>query len=272
MQLERNEIHLWQIDQNSFSLQELESVCLAWLTDNERQKLQRYQFDEHRKQLLSARFLLRNVLSKYQTEISPGRWQFSSNEYGKPEISAAQQRNNLFFNLSHSGDKVVMALAKQPDVGVDIEYSGKSRRVKKIASRYFSSIETSSLLALPKTQWLDRFYDLWTLKEAYIKACGMGLAIPLGDFSYSIEEERLGIDFAESRDDNADSWQFWQLDAGDDYKLSLALNSAVSDDAIEKLEFRELSRPDSSSGSMPKSESELLVRQLDPRVLRSKIR
>ena len=69
-------------------------------------------------------------------------------------------------------------MSRFKDIGVDVECARKPRRVEAIAQRFFSDLEATQLLSLPGDQQQSRFYDLWTLKEAYIKACGMGLAIP----------------------------------------------------------------------------------------------
>ncbi len=236
MQLERNEIHIWNLDQNDFSLDEVESYCLSWLNDIELARFHRYQFDRSRKQLLLGRFLLRHVLSEYDADIAPANWQFTSNAYGKPEIAAQQQKGGLYFNISHSGSRVVLAVARSPSIGIDIEFAEKNRRVEKIAHRFFSASETACLLALKEDEWLIRFYELWTLKEAYIKACGLGLAIPLKDFSYSFPAENgLAIDFEEERGDAPQNWQLWQVDAGAEYKLSLALKKDGNSADIERI-------------------------------------
>lgn len=223
MHIEKSEIHLWQLNLADFDHAEVEATCLPWLTEPELLRYRRYQFDKHRKQLLLARVLKRCVLSRYHDGIEPADWQFSHNAYGKPALEAAQNAQSLSFNLSHSGARAVFAVARQGDIGVDIEYAVKPRRIEAIAQRYFSPSEVSDLLALPAAEQQARFYDLWTLKEAYIKACGMGLAIPLQHFSYGFEgSDRLSIAFDAEREDSEEGWQFWQLDSTPDYRLALA--------------------------------------------------
>lgn len=223
-----SEIHLWHADQRDFELPALTELCLTWLSEKELARFQRLQFEAHRKQLLLGRFLMRSVLSMYAPSIEMGQWQFQYNDYGKPELAATQSELGLFFNLSHSGDKLVFAVSTTPFLGVDVERCDKPRRLAKIADRYFSATESAALLALPQAAQLHRFYELWTLKEAYIKACGMGLAIPLQHFSYDFPD-RQGIDisFDSAREDRPGDWQFWQLDMAEPYQLSLAAKSAV---------------------------------------------
>ena len=223
MRIEKSEIHLWQLEEADFELSSLQSECLAWLTETELKRFQRYQFDQLRKQLLLGRVLIRIALSSYDSSVAPASWNFTYNDYGKPAISEEQNRTSLYFSLSHSAEKVVLAVSRFKDIGIDVECARKPRRIAAIARRYFSDNEAAQLLNLPKDQQQSRFYDLWTLKEAYIKACGMGLAIPLQHFSYGFPgNDGLTIEFDAQRNDSEKAWQFWQLSAGSDFKLAVA--------------------------------------------------
>ncbi len=237
--IEETQIHLWHIDQVDFDLPSLAGECLSWLSDSELRRYQRYQFDRHRKQLLLGRVLMRIALSSYDSSIAPASWKFSQNEFGKPAISAEQNSSSLYFNLSHSSQKAVLAISRHEDIGVDIELSTKPRRIAEIAQRYFSAAETAAILSLPVGQQQDRFYDLWTLKEAYIKACGLGLAIPLQQFSYSFPGSgEIAIEFDARRDDSQQAWQFWQCDARPDYKLALAVRTGSAKDVEEVVNWQ----------------------------------
>ena len=225
LKLEDSEIHLWHLDQAEFDESELEDRCSGWLTPIESERYQRYSFDHHRKQFLLGRMLIRKTLSQY-AQILPDQWKFVENDYGKPAIDKAQQGDGLFFNLSHSGDRLVLAIARNEALGVDIESSNKARRVVKISDRYFSAAEVEGLFAQEEAEQLSRFYDLWTLKEAYIKACGLGLAIPLQQFSFSFPSAyRVRVDFSKERNDDESAWQFWQIDPGGPFKMGLAVKS-----------------------------------------------
>ena len=223
MRIEKSEIHLWQLEQTDFELSALQGECLAWLTETELKKFQRYQFDRHRKQLLLGRVLMRVALSSYDRSVAPASWNFIHNDYGKPEISKEQNSTSLYFNLSHSVEKVVLAVSRLKDIGIDVECTRKSRRIAAISQRYFSDKEAEELLILSEDQKQSRFYDLWTLKEAYIKACGMGLTIPLQYFSYGfLGDNRLTVEFDARLYDVERMWQLWQLSAGLDFKLAIA--------------------------------------------------
>ena len=226
MRIIDSEIHLWHRNHGDFSLDALQGECLHWLTDRELLRYHRFYFDRHRKQLLLGRFLIRSVLSQYLQDLAPQQWCFVQNDHGKPALDPAQNSLGVYFNLSHSGDKLVLAISTIESIGVDIESTDKPRKVTRIAERFFSQAEIADLLGLNADQQLHRFYQLWTLKEAYIKSCGLGLAIPLRQFSYSFPEvDRIEITFETERSDDANLWQVWQFDLSSNYQLSLAAKS-----------------------------------------------
>jgi 4'-phosphopantetheinyl transferase len=234
IKLPANEIHTWIASVDDFDFAALYSQASAWLNPTEQARLRRFYFEQHKKQLLLGRILMRQALSHYEAP-TPPQWQFCYNDYGKPALVDAQQHQltaPLYFNLSHSCGSLVLAVARLEEVGVDVESNTRARRVEKIASRYFSKPEVLSLLDLDEPLWQARFYDLWSLKEAYIKACGMGLAIDLGHFSFSFPApQEITIDFDDRRADDPKSWQFWQLDSISGFNVAIAAKSPAGEKA-----------------------------------------
>lgn len=217
-------IHVWLARQDAFALDALQASCEHWLSGSEQQRYRRLQLARHRQQFLLSRFMVRTVLSEYRPDTAPADWHFTSNSYGKPAVDAARHGPSPHYNLSHSNGRVALAVAAEPMLGVDIEGSVRPRRVSRIANRYFAPLEAEALLRLHGEAQRERFYELWTLKEAYIKACGLGLAIPLNQFSFALESPgQIGIGFSPERDDVASAWQFWLLETDPDYRLALAL-------------------------------------------------
>ena len=145
--------------------------------------------------------MLRTSLSQYSHQhglgnIAPDQWQFDRGEYGKPRLCKVQfKQTGILFNLSHSGDYLLIGIMHSrfaySDIllGVDIERERKNTNIHTIISRYFSASETADLLALPRQLQRQRFFDLWTLKESYIKATGKGLATRLSDFSFHLSDD-----------------------------------------------------------------------------------
>lgn len=239
--LDSQHIDLWIVDIEDFAYEELLSLTSGWLSKQDQQRVERFQFIEHKRQLLMGRYLTRTVLSRYG-EFSVGDWRFENNQYGKPFIESElleKMAKPLYFNLSHSQGKLVLAIARHEFLGVDIEYGLKPRRVEKIAKRYFSSSEIDGFEGLEKAKIQGRFYDLWSLKEAYIKACGMGLAIPLDHFSFGFQSENvIEIKFDKQRKDDPALWQFWQIESEYGYHLSLAVKSKESNKMDEFAEIK----------------------------------
>lgn len=262
MNLDTQHIDLWLVDIKDFDYEELILLTDGWLSKQDQQRVERYQFLEHKKQLLMGRFLLRTVLSRY-AQVAAGEWRFETNKFGKPFIASAlleTMAEPLYFNLSHSQNKLVLAISRHQLLGVDIEYGLKQRRVEKIANRYFSSAEVKGFEVLEAEQIQTRFYDLWSLKEAYIKACGLGLAIPLDHFSFSFEgKNKVEIKFDKQRIDDPTLWQFWQIESEPGYHLSLA----VKNESLDKL--NELTKIKISNFNQLKPGGELLVKKFNVR-------
>jgi 4'-phosphopantetheinyl transferase len=153
---------------------------LAILSTDEKQRLARLLSKAHQELFLLAHGLLRTQLSKC-AEVDPAAWQFRIAAHGRPEIAAPTSA--LRFNLSHTAGLAACAVADGRDVGIDVEDITRERS-RGLAERVFSRREQNSLRDLPAQERARGFFELWTLKEAYLKARGLGLAIPLGAFSF----------------------------------------------------------------------------------------
>ncbi len=224
MNCDSHEIHLWYACDEQIRDTQLLSRYHSLLNEEESAQQKRFYFEKHRHQYLITRALVRTVLSLYVNEISPEQWQFTKNKYGKPSISNPIGTGPLHFNLSHTDKMVALAVTRSQEVGIDVEYLLRSARTVKLAESFFSPFEAEQLLALPPEKQTDRFFDLWTLKEAYIKACGMGLSIPLNHFSFSFpRQEEISISFAPERDDQPEFWQFWQIRPSDIHNVAMAI-------------------------------------------------
>jgi 4'-phosphopantetheinyl transferase len=152
--------------------------------------------------------LLRSILSLY-AGLEPEAWRFDANPWGRPSIANPGAPSGLFFNLSHKPGFVACLVGLGRDLGVDVEDLSVNRpHLSQIAERYFSPSEAAGLRALPAEHQTQRFYELWTLKEAYIKARGMGLSLGLSRFSFSVEEDTASVRFDPGFDDDPGTWDF----------------------------------------------------------------
>lgn len=216
------EIHLWIACYEDIADERLHRAYRELLDGAERAQEPRFYFPRDRRRYLVTRALVRTVLSRY-VSVDPAEWVFSTNAYGRPHIINAEARDaGLTFNLSHTQNMIVVGVSSGRALGVDVE-NFRARAVSMdIASHYFAPQEVATLSAAPVDQQQYRFFEYWTFKEAYIKARGMGLSLPLDKFSFHYPNERavrIAID-PDLADDPA-RWQFWQFRPSQDYLLAV---------------------------------------------------
>jgi 4'-phosphopantetheinyl transferase len=182
-----DEIHVWHaaLDREEKVLGRLESR----LSPDEKARADRFHFVNDRNRFVAARGLLRELLGKYLHQ-APAGLEFSYGEHGKPSLSGGDASSGLCFNLSHSAGLVVYAIAKERNLGIDVEHIRPESAGDDIAKRYFSAREVSDLQTLPPDAKVEGFFHCWTRKEAYLKATGMGLQIPLDSFAVSLFPEK----------------------------------------------------------------------------------
>tara|TARA_B110000467_G_C18225369_1_gene425510 strand:+ start:97 stop:993 length:897 start_codon:yes stop_codon:yes gene_type:complete len=230
LKLAKNDIHLWVAKPQDFTadallfkddeLKGLLERYRALLTPEESKKQQRYKFDKDKHDALITRAFIRDLLS-YYADIAPQDWRFKKGEKDKPEI--INSPIPLRFNISHTKGLIICAVTLNDDIGCDVENIERKNDVLAIAERYFSQAETAQLFSMPIEKQRSRFFDYWTLKESYIKAWGLGLAIPLGDFTFTLGDEPLQsnstftikngihLSFAQHREDKSEIWRSWLL-------------------------------------------------------------
>jgi 4'-phosphopantetheinyl transferase len=213
-------VDLWLAFDEQFQSPEVQAGFSALLTPLDADRRQRLHFESARRQFSVTRAMQRQVLSGYVAGVSPAQWQFQSSAEGRPKLAPPFDRTGLHFNLAHTEGVVAMAVCRHACVGVDVEKLGRAPLA--VADRYFSAAETAQLRALPVDAQPRRFVQLWTLKEAYLKAIGTGLAGGLGRMSFVFGPAE---DFRFERADDADAarWQFSRFEIGVQHLLALAV-------------------------------------------------
>lgn len=225
--MNRNPLKLWCAYPSDLLDEKTAAACSALLSDEESARVARYKFERFRRESLATRALMRVALA-HGRSTRPQDLAFRVNAHGKPAIEPA---SDLQFNLSNSLEMVVCLVAERAHVGVDVEPFERAGQVVKLASKVFSSIEQEQLHALPDdAQKQDRALSLWTLKESYIKARGLGLAIPLDKFSFVFEDaELIRLEIDRSLDDVPTRWRFCQLNyAG--HRIALMVERSASEE------------------------------------------
>lgn len=204
-------------------------ALMPCLTPDERLRRDRYVHDDDRHAFVVTRALVRAVLSQHGPS-APDAWRFVTNAHGCPSVVDTQAgAPRLEFNVSHTGGLVALAVARGHRLGVDVE---DARRVVRedIAGRFFAPAEVADLRRLPVADQPRVFFDYWTLKEAYIKARGMGLAIPLGDFAFVLRPPAPPtIRFVPGFADDPARWQFRQAWPTPHHRLGLAVERTGAD-------------------------------------------
>jgi 4'-phosphopantetheinyl transferase len=227
MNLGEREAHLWIVRPESVRDPRLIAAYDTVLSDDERAKRDRYRFEKDRHTCLVSRALVRGTLSRY-AGVAPAAFRFETNHYGRPEIVAPESARALRFNLSHTRGLAVLLVARGREVGVDVEDRDRDGKLLQVADRFFSPYEVRALHALPENERLDRFFFYWTLKESYIKARGMGLSIPLSQFSFVLDEERergIRVLLDEQLGDRPERWRFSAMSFGRHHAIASAVES-----------------------------------------------
>lgn len=202
-------VDVYLVDPTAVTDKPLLHSYLSLLSDAEQHKCERYRFEKDRHQCLVTRALVRTTLSRYCPQIEPGAWRFVVVANGRPELAPGQTELPIRFNVSHTDGLIACAVAREHAVGVDVESFGRRGETLAIADRYFAPAEVKALRAQPIKTQRERFFSYWTLKEAYIKARGEGLAIPLRQFAFEIDGPGpITVSFDPELEDTPALWQF----------------------------------------------------------------
>lgn len=193
------------------------------LATDERARANRFVRERDRDQFVVSRGVLRAILGRYLGQ-NPCHLRFDYSPFGKPMLSADSGLANIRFNVSHSGDIALYAVTSGREIGVDIERIRTDFGTEDIAQRFFSRREIAALRGLPAPCRLEAFFACWTRKEAYLKARGDGLSLPLDGFDVSLAPGHpaalLGV-----HDDAAEAarWSLRELFPGPDHVAALAV-------------------------------------------------
>lgn len=148
----------------------------------------RFHYEKDRQTYVRTRATLRRLLGRY-LNVAPASLSFKYSEYGKPLLPSGSRAGNISFNVSHSGGYALLAFTREADIGVDLELMDPTIDTTELTKRFFSQTERDQLLRLPAAEQIPAFYRTWTRKEAFLKAHGVGLSLPLDAFAVTIELE-----------------------------------------------------------------------------------
>ncbi len=241
-------IHIWRVflGLSAPHVQRLRSI----LSDDERARADRFRFKAHRERFVAARGMLRVILGRYLNQ-PPEHLQFRYGPYGKPALKPVEAfegggiMDNLLlsyscvdfgtmlrFNVSHSQDMALYALAWGRPVGIDLEYiqardegtnSVTNHSLERLVARFFSPLEQKAFEELPLAQRTLAFFKCWTRKEAYMKARGQGFTLPLQQFTVSVAPNESARLLSDNHDPQAvANWTLQDLEPGYGYVAAVA--------------------------------------------------
>ena len=236
--LQSNRIHLWVTPYRDGRLDAVLPCLRALLTDEERARERRFLFPDDQRRFLVTRALLRITLSRY-ADVRAQDWRFQADAYGKPGIvHASGLIRRLQFNLTHTGGLIVLAVSLDRAAGVDAECAEREISHLELAGRYFTPYEAADVGSLRGRARTRRFFEYWTLKEAYVKARGQGLSIALDQFGFQFPGRGV-VDMLAGpavRDSGA-NWHFWQWSCGENYLIALCVRADPARD-VPQVECR----------------------------------
>ncbi len=226
--LAAGELHLWLIPTSQSDA--VQNRAYAILSSDEQARADRFRVTHARQQYIMAHAALRSLLADYQQSLASDL-HFIEGKKGKPVLDTGHHPAPLHFNLSHSGGYALLGLCRDHSLGVDIEQQNDIRDTSGLIKRFFAPVEIRLLEELSGTALLDRFYRLWTCKEALLKAEGVGVAGGLDGFAIDLGQDMpLSTHWHKTKDTpewSKPDWLLTELRVPDGYAGAVACDASV---------------------------------------------
>lgn len=199
-------------------------ACLAVLSAEEQARAARFLRAADRDRYIVSHAALRHILG-HVLDADPRALAFSAGPAGKPEV-AGPWSGRLEFNLSHSGERALVGLSTRARIGVDIERMRHLPDALRMARNHFAPDEVAALERCDATALLHAFLACWTCKEAFVKACGVGLSVPLDRFSVTVPPEPAGLVAIAGDAERARGWSLHHLEPALGYLGAVAIEAS----------------------------------------------
>jgi 4'-phosphopantetheinyl transferase len=225
LELDYDQIDIWHMDLNVSA--QVRAMYWDLLSLDERRRAERIVIDRPQNQFIVARGTLRLLLGRYLQQ-RPERIELTCDAHGKPCLTLQDAGAGLHFNLSHSHELALFALTRMGAVGIDVEQVRASVRCDDLAVRFFSAHEVKALQSLPTAERHEAFFACWTRKEAFLKAKGTGLRLPLDQFDVTVQPDaparllRVGWDAGE-----VERWQLYNVAVRAGYRAAMAVGAGA---------------------------------------------
>lgn len=219
IRLAGDDVHVWQASLDR-APEEVERLA-ATLMDDERARADRFRFDRDRRRFVVSRGVLRAILGHY-LDGPPGRVRLAYGPHGKPALAASPSSSGLRFNLSHADELALYVVARDREVGIDVECVAAAPPTG--MTRFLSPREAAALHALPSSQQAAAFCAGWVRKEAYVKAKGVGLGLPLDRFDASLDPDQAIVLLRVDDDpEEGQRWSLWSVNPGPGYAAAVCV-------------------------------------------------
>jgi 4'-phosphopantetheinyl transferase len=223
------EAHVWitipESVRDDGKLQQLTAILSA----EELDRYRRFHFQADRHRYLVSHALLRESLSRY-VDLPPADWYFSVGEHGRPEI-ANPGTPPLRFNLTHTAGLTACVVTLADSCGIDAEKIAGRHNPTGVAKRMFSEAEARELGQLQGQAYQEHFFTRWTLREAYVKAIGVGISFPTRKLTFTVDgDQAVGVRFHPDIEDRAGNWQFQLLKPTEDHIAAIAIRRSGNSD------------------------------------------
>jgi 4'-phosphopantetheinyl transferase len=220
LQLNNQEVHIWQTHLDVAD--ELLQTLAKTLSEDEKIRADRFYFEQHRQRFIVARGMLRSILGRY-LNTAPQEIKFDYTSRGKPLLAQNDGSKNLKFNVSHSQELALYGFSWDRQIGVDLEYLRALSDAENIAKRFFTLQEFATLsnVALEKKE--KAFFQLWTAKEAYLKATGEGLSSSLDQVEIALQSDQVQLLSINGNFQTAAQWSLYSLIPAPNYLATVAV-------------------------------------------------
>lgn len=226
--VEAGTIEVWYAKPELVADRDSIARCRARLSSDDLARIERPASDEDRHDRLVAWSLVRVVLSRH-AEVAPDAWRFRETQEGRPEIAGPAGARPLRFSLSHTTGLVACGVTLSDDLGLDVEHLRRRGDLNKLARRFFARSELASLDRLDDEHRRKAFFEHWTLKEAYLKARGSGISLPLAEVAFNVAPDRApAATFGPAIGDDPAAWQFAHLRLTPDHLGAVAIRRAIT--------------------------------------------
>ncbi len=219
------------------------SEYLLLLDREERNRLQRFQREKDRHLFAASHAFLRRTLSPY-VKIPPDQLRFVVNRHGKPSLDGHSKDAVIHFNLAHTYDLVVVAVNGGGEVGVDVERLDRDVDPLEIGDRFFSREESADLRDTPAAGRVRRFFQYWTLKEAFLKARGQGLSAALDRFTlHVLPEGRATLSTFSEQEEDVAAWSLFHFEPTPEHIVAACVACPAGPAACQWKWERDLAQP-----------------------------